>query len=241
MKASGSSADGFAIWPWPDPLMLTRQVRVTEGRATEGAFWCPQRDPPTGRPLPSPGFCAAQVPGFAGTTRRCDSLRSSPRASLPSLRGTTGLLCVRSSFLALRAGPRQAGSWSASAPAGTHPWKTEGLPSSWRVLMCIGPVLRPRQDRHARPFDAVGAAPYCPRRRLPRQRCFRGSIARLWHSLSTLRRALCGTRRKTRFPLLAAVRGGIGHPQDSYRRFPTVVILLPQTYLAQGQSSFPLL
>jgi hypothetical protein len=240
MKASGSSADGFAIWLRPYPLMLARQVSVTEDRATEDALWCPRRDPPTGRPLPSPGSCTAHFPGFAGTTRRCDSLRSSPRASLPSLRGTTGLLCVRSSFLALRAGPRQAGSWSANAPAGTHPWKTEGLPSSWRVLMCIGPVLRPRRDRHARPYDAVGTAPYRPRRRLPRQRCFRGSIARLWHSLSTLRGEHGCTARKTRFPLLAAMRGRIGDPQDSYRRFQTVIILLPQTYLAQGQSSFAL-
>jgi hypothetical protein len=54
--------------------------------------------------------------------------------------------------------------------------------------VCLCPVLRPRQDRRARPCDAVGTAPALPTTKAPTTTIFRGSIARLRHSLSTLRR-----------------------------------------------------
>ena len=65
---------------------------------------------------------------------------------------------------------------------------------------------------------------------------FRGSLTRLEHSLSTLRPRHCYLRRKTRFPLLATLRGGIGYPQDSAEEFPSGVLhlILPsQAFLAQ--------
>jgi hypothetical protein len=68
--------------------------------------------------------------------------------------------------------------------------------------------------------------PLCPRRRLPQQIGFRGSITRPWHSLSTLRQVHCCTRRKTCFPLLATLRDGIGYPQDSNERFPSCFLHL---------------
>ena len=54
----------------------------------------------------------------------------------------------------------------------------------------------------------------------PTSREFRGSMARLRHSLSTLRSAVHTAPRKTRFWLLAALPGGIGYPQGFYERFP---------------------
>ncbi len=35
----------------------------------------------------------------------------------------------------------------------------QDLPGSWRILVCLCPALRPRQDRPVRPYDEVGAAP----------------------------------------------------------------------------------
>jgi hypothetical protein len=69
---------------------------------------------------------------------------------------------------------------------------------------------------------------------------FRGSITRLQHSLSTLRPRHCCTGRKTRFPLLATLRDGIGYPQDSTERFPICflhLIPLSQACLAQCKSA----
>src|SRR5262249_8763617 len=46
--------------------------------------------------------------------------------------------------------------------------------------------------------------------------------------------------RKTRFPLLSALRDGIGYPQDSSERFPSCFLhlfLLSQAFLTQCQPS----
>src|SRR5438477_8227 len=84
------------------------------------------------------------------------------------------------------------------------------------------------------PTTPPARPPLCPRRRLP-QLYFRGSITRPWHSLSTLRRVPRDTRRKTHFPLLATVRGGIGYPQDSNERFPSCFLhLLPLSQAFPG-------
>src|SRR5713226_1931892 len=103
--------------------------------------------------------------------------------------------------------------------------------------MC--PALRPRQDRLDRPYDVVGAAPAMSTTKAPTtELIFRGSITRPLHSLSTLRRVHCCTRRKTRFPLLATLRDGIGYPQDSNERFQSCLLhlILPsQAFLAQCQ------
>lgn len=61
----------------------------------------------------------------------------------------------------------------------------------------------PAGPRASGPYDALARPPLCPQRRLPRQTCFRGSFARLWNSLFTLRPVRCRTRRKTRFRSLA--------------------------------------
>ena len=38
-------------------------------------------------------------------------------------------------------------------------WRRSGLPGSWGTLVCLRPVLRPRQDRRTRPLRCVGTAP----------------------------------------------------------------------------------
>jgi len=75
-----------------------------------------------------------------------------------------------------------------SRPANENAWRPSGSPKfleNPRVpTPCsstpAGPAASGLTTRSARP-------PLCPRRRLPRQTQFRGSITRPWHSLSTLR------------------------------------------------------
>ena len=56
------------------------------------------------------------------------------------------------------------------------------------------------------------------------KRAFRGSITRPLHSLSTLRQVPRDTRRKTRFPLLATLRGGICLPAGLQRRVSDLLL-----------------
>ncbi len=71
-------------------------------------------------------------------------------------------------------------------------------------------------------------------------RSFRGSIARPWHSLSTLRSEGRPSPRKTRFRLPARLcRAGFVHPQGSDERFPSFESLPPLlSFPAQCQFIF---
>ena len=84
------------------------------------------------------------------------------------------------------------------------------------------------------PTTSSARPPLCPQRRRPRPLFFRGSIARLQHALSTLRQVPRDTRRTTRFPRLATVRGGMGCPQDSAERFQRMLLTSRPPF-----SSFP--
>jgi hypothetical protein len=110
------------------------------------------------------------------------------------------------------------------------------LPGSWRILVCLCPALRPRQDRLVRPYDVVGAAPAMSTTKAPTINVPFGAQS---HGLGTrcLRFAAWVTPepRKTRFPLLASVRGGIGYPQDSVERFPSCFLhLIPLSQAFPG-------
>jgi hypothetical protein len=93
--------------------------------------------------------------------------------------------------------------------------------------MCICPVLRPRQDRLVRTYDAVGAAPVLATTKAPANL---GTFEAQSHGFCTrcLRFALgiAPPGRKTRFPLLSALRDGIGYPQDSNEWFPSCFLHL---------------
>src|ERR1700679_683239 len=79
----------------------------------------------------------------------------------------------------------------------------------------------------------------CLRRRLPR-RIFRGSIARHWDSLSTLRSEGHPSPRKTRFRLLAKLcRAGFVNPQGRDERFLcSRHFLLSRAFLTQRHPPF---
>ena len=176
----------------------------------------------TDRPLPSPGSPRAGFPCFKGTMERCDSLGPSPRASLPSLGDTLRGAPVVSLPSVQSARPRARGSLQPVPSAGSY---TQGdapgppkFPGNPRVPMpCSSTPAGPHASGQ---YEAAARPPLCPQRRLPRQSTFRGSMARLGHSLSTLRGVDCSTTTQDSLPAVGqTLRGGIGYPQDSTERF----------------------
>ena len=139
---------------------------------------------------------------------------------------------------------RRPGAWSfgsGSPTPETTKRQRRDLSGSWGILLCICRVLRPRQDRHVRTYDGVGAAPVLATTKAPANL---PSFEAQSHGLCTrcLRFALgiAPPGRKTRFPLLSALRDGIGYPQDSNERFPRCslhLFLLSQACLTQCQRS----
>ena len=144
--------------------------------------------------------------------------RPSRLARLPSLGDTIQCVAVRSH----RSG-RAAGGHGVRDPVPEPDWRMEATGSlrflgtprvPWpRSSTPPGPRGSGHRDPPARP-------PLCPRRRLPHGR-FRGSIARPWDWLSTLRSEDRSSPRKTRFRLLAKLcrAGFVVDPQGSDERF----------------------
>ena len=81
------------------------------------------------------------------------------------------------------------------------------FPGSWRTLLYLRPVLRPRQDRRTRPYGTPARPPQFGKRRLPRSLHF-GAPS---HGLGTRCLRFAGwvapPPRKTRFPLSARLYG----------------------------------
>ena len=87
--------------------------------------------------------------------------------------------------------------------------------------LCLRHVLRPRRDRRHQAMRCVGAAPVRLKTKARRGWCSRGSIARLGHSLSTLRRARYRDATQDSLPAAGqALPGGLAYPQGSSERFP---------------------
>src|SRR5215813_8866923 len=94
-------------------------------------------------------------------------------------------------------------------------WRRQGLSGSRATLVSLRPVLGPRQDRNAPGHRGASARPPLGTTTVaPATKRFRGSIARLEDSLSTLRSGGRPPPRKTRFRLLAKLcRAGFVHLQ----------------------------
>ena len=191
--------------------------------------------------LSSPGFPRIEFPEFTGTMECSDFLRPSRRAWLPSLGDTLRCVCGFAPN-----GPERAtaGLGFVSGPHCRKIMRRETFRFSQvpGESSCAYALLFDPGRTDSTGHTSVSARPpLCPRRRLPRRNS-RGSITRPWHSLSTLRGlGRPSAARKTRFPLLATLRGGIGYPQDSNERFPSCFLhlFLPsQAFLAQGHTRF---
>jgi hypothetical protein len=132
------------------------------------------------------------------------SCRPSRRASLPSLGSTIFCACVCLSRLARRR-PRGLELWDWQPQRQLERWRRQDLPGSWKTLLCLRPVLRPRQDRRIRPIRCADVAP-APS--TAKTRCKNTNFGAQSHGLGTrcLRFAQPVARagRKTRFWLLAS-------------------------------------
>jgi hypothetical protein len=151
-----------------------------------------------------------EFPGFPGTTALCDSLYLSRRTRLPSPDDTLRCACR---FAPGGPGRPTAGLGfvSRSPPpaksAGRHAGSPRFPGSPVVPSPCSPTPAGPDTPGH---YSVPAWPPLCPQRRLPRQSTFRGSIARLWDWLFTLRPVRCHTGRKTRFRSLAKLsRAGL--------------------------------
>ena len=158
-----------------------------------------------------PGVQVAPVPPLR---RYYEALRR-PAVPLALLRGFARRYHPVRLCSSLRLGPTPAGGLELSGGAAPRPnmsrWRGPGLPGSWGTLVCLCPVLRPRQDRLHQALRCADAAPATP--------YIEGSHASVnfgaqWHGFNTrcLRFAggVASTRRLTRFRLLARLyRAGL--------------------------------
>jgi hypothetical protein len=159
-------------------------------------------------------------------------VRPSRRTSLPSFGDTTLASCL---LPATRRGAVGSGELLCRFPSRACQWRRTGLSGSRAPLVSLRPVLGPRWDRTRQAIAACRHGPrMCLRRRLPRG-VFRGSIARHWDSLSTLRSEGRPSPRKTRFrPLAELCRAGFVNPQGRDKRFPcSSHFLLSRAFLTQ--------
>ncbi len=188
--------------------------------------------------LPIPRVLAGRVPRlpryYQGTATSC---RPSRRASFPSLGGTTGSRTFRSRR---RCVPQQR-AWGCSP----------GIPvrgifrGDDRISQVPGEpqfpfahVLRPRPaDTSQTAFETLARPPFSGRRRRQREEPFRGSIAWLSGSLSTLRDVSCPSPRKTRFQVLVRLSWTGFYPQGPITRFQIMSCDFPPCpgFLAQPE------
>jgi hypothetical protein len=164
---------------------------------------------------------------------------------LPSV-PLAALRCLRLAIPPLRPVCSQrpdAGPWAGELlcrfPSRACQWRRTGLSGSRAPLVSLRPVLGPRWDRTRQAIAACRHGPrMCLRRRLPRG-VFRGSIARHWDSLSTLRSEGRPSPRKTRFrPLAELCRAGFVNPQGRDKRFQcSSHFLLSRAFLTQRHPS----
>ena len=141
------------------------------------------------RPLPSTGSRRVSSPASAVVRGAPTPCRPSRRASLPSLGGTA--LALAGSLLLSDRAPSLTGQGvcytshprSGSRAETTGPRRFLGNPIV-RMPCSSTPVGLPRQASTAHQC----CLPQFKQRRLPQYACFRGSITRPVHSLSTLRR-----------------------------------------------------
>jgi len=192
--------------------------------------------------LPIPRVLAGRVPRlpryYQGTATSC---RPSRRASFPSLGGTTGPRTFRSRH---RCVPRRR-AWGCSPGIPIRDFfrgddRISQVPGEPQFPFAH--VLRPRPaDPSQTAFETLAWPPLTGRRRHRRQRCFRGSIARLSGSLSTLHKVGYPSSRKTRFQVLVRLSWTGFYPQGSITTFQIISFDFPPcpSFLAQPVHHLP--
>ena len=168
------------------------------------------------RPLPSTGFPRPEFPGFAGTMRRSDFLPPSRRTSFPSLGDTSERLRfvpVRPQTHSRRIVPEFAG------PVAPGPVSFEELsgspkfPGNSRDHSPCSPTPARPDPRDGTNCQRIRHGPRIePQRRLSTTANLGAQSHGFWSGCLRLVGWVAPPPRKTRFPLLATLRGGIEYP-----------------------------
>jgi hypothetical protein len=177
--------------------------------------------------LPSPGSERIPFPCFTGTMRCSDFLPPLPPHSVAFARRYHVVHLVASLRWAPYAKPTGLEFVNPVSPPdlARGDGRTSQVPEE---SSCVDALLSdPGRTDPSGLTTEPARPPLCPQRRLPRPNQSFGAPS---HGLSTrcLRFAVwvAPEPRKTRFPLLAALRDGIGYPQDSNERFQSCFLHL---------------
>jgi hypothetical protein len=172
----------------------------------------------TRRPLPSPGSRRSLFPCFVGTMRRSDALPSlSPRFVSFAWRYHPVRLC---SFLPQAR--RRLGAWSFrdwQPRASLWNGDEQGLPGSWKTLLCLCPFSAGRTNPSGHTMSRHG-----PRTQHDEGSTRCGNFGAEWHGLGTgclrfVRRITPDTTQDSLLVAGQALPGGIGYPQGPTKGF----------------------
>jgi hypothetical protein len=161
---------------------------------------------------------------YQGAMTSCRPFR---RASLPSLGDTIQALAFRP-HAAERFRGRCSGVGHPVSPAGKGSVETTGSPTFLGNPDCALALLSDPGGTDASGHDGTSMQPLpCPQQRLPHS-VFRGSITRLRHWLSTLRRSGRPNTTQDSLPAVGqTLPDGLDYPQGSIERFQGVSYIHP--------------
>ena len=230
------------VTPSPDSRWLSVGVALTHARSSMPSACFPPSGVRPDAPLPSTGSSRVEFPRFVGTIR---ALRL-PVARPAALRCLRLAVPWEHSEVRSRCGrvhPQQAGTWSPGGPNRDNlPWRRQDLPRSWGTPLVRSPCSSTPAGPTHQATSMRRHGPRTDHREGSPQRNFRGSITRLSHWLSTLRSGRYRTTTQDSLPATGQVLpDGLDYPQGSIERFQAQLmraILLPQAFVAQGQSAF---
>jgi hypothetical protein len=149
----------------------------------------PSSSPVTRRPPSLHGVPRGGSPASSVLRRRSDSHSPFPLRFVAFARRYRGGVRPSLSRVAGLPAPASLDSLIAGCPSGLTPRRRLGLPGSWMDPCAPAPLSDPGGISTPGPYRRLDAAACKVTTQAPSSRNFRGSIPRLTHSLSTLRRA----------------------------------------------------
>ena len=166
------------------PVLLSAVVSLTRDRVPRHSACFPPAAMKR-HLLPSPGSRWHLFPCFDGTMRCSDSLPPVTPHFVSFMRRLPPLAPVFVSPAKSDAdlGPGGVGVWHLPAQASLlKTWRRQGVPSSWGILMCLRPALRPRRDPH---YQALAVGGHGPTHIVPRGLSTRGYFGAQSHGIGT--------------------------------------------------------
>jgi hypothetical protein len=151
-------------------------------------------------PFPSQGPWRSRFPCISGTMEMCDILRPSRRTRLPSSGNTMrcGLYFRSRRSRSHDCGPGVRHRSPLPVVRRMEAFRTSQVPGEPSCSYAV--FSDPGRTDVSGAWTSSARPPLCPQRRLPRHPFFRGSMARPWNSLCTLRAAGCPSHTQHSLP-----------------------------------------